>query len=322
MLYGYYDKEVVIKSKVELSATITMPKDKEGKSPAVVIVAGSGGIDRDGNIKKMRVNIYKELAEFLAGMGFVTLRYDKRGVGKSKGNHIETGFMDLADDVGESVEYIKTLPYVDKEKIILLGHSEGCMLSMIVSATHNISGMILLAGAGIGLRTALQYQNQGIVKEIGITKGLKGILLRLLISEKKISEKQNKLFNRFIESKKDVIRVQLIKQPAKWFREHFSYSDTSFLDILKTSTSAIISLTGDKDVQANSDDLKKIVALNKENINCIVIEDMDHLLREYSGEKTLLNIKKQYKAEMGKCIHPSLIEHIKVWCEENYGEFI
>ena len=92
--------------------------------------------------------------------------------------------------------------------------------------------------------------------------------------------------------------------------------------MLKNATCPVIAITGDKDVQADSNDLKAITAVDKENINCIVIKDMDHMLREYSGEKTLLNMKKQYKKDLSKPIHPQLKEHIEVWCNKNYGELI
>lgn len=322
MQYKYYEKEVMLNCEVELAATLTTPQEKDRKLPAIVIIGGSGPIDRDGNIKKMNINMYRDLAEFLSGLGFVTIRYDKRGVNKSKGDHHETGLSDLLNDVVCNIDYLKALPYVDNENIILLGHSEGCMLSEIVSIQHKISGMILIAGAGICLKTALLSQNHEIVDEISKMKGLKGFLLRLLISKEKITAKQDKLFNKFTHSKSDVIRIQFIKQPAKWFREHFTYSDYDFINMLKNTTCPVIALTGDKDVQVNSDDLKAIVELDKDNINCIIIKDMDHLLREYNGVKTLLNIKKQYKLDLSKPIHHQLKEHIKVWCVENYCKII
>ena len=68
--------EVAIKSKFTLQGTITKPK-ADGKYAAVVIIAGE--IDRDGTIVplKLEANIYKDLAHVIAGLGVVTLRFDK-----------------------------------------------------------------------------------------------------------------------------------------------------------------------------------------------------------------------------------------------------
>nr|MBT3116217.1 lysophospholipase [Streptococcus oralis] len=75
-----------------LCGTITKPK-ADGKYAAVIIIAGSGEIDLDGTILplKLEANIYKDLAHVMARLGVVTLRFDKRGVGKSEGEFQKTG---------------------------------------------------------------------------------------------------------------------------------------------------------------------------------------------------------------------------------------
>jgi len=44
------------------------------------------------------MGIYRDLAHSLSGQGFVTLRYDRRGIGQSQGDYFETEFWDLVDD--------------------------------------------------------------------------------------------------------------------------------------------------------------------------------------------------------------------------------
>ena len=67
-----------------LSGTLVLPEGK-GPFPGIVILAGSGPTDRDGNNSFLKgpVNNLKDLAEHLARQGFASLRCDKRGVGKS-----------------------------------------------------------------------------------------------------------------------------------------------------------------------------------------------------------------------------------------------
>ncbi len=62
--------EVAIKSELTLQGTITKPKG-DRKYAAVVIIAGSGEIDRNGTIVplKLEANIYKDLAHVMARLG-------------------------------------------------------------------------------------------------------------------------------------------------------------------------------------------------------------------------------------------------------------
>ncbi|PGU12283.1 alpha/beta hydrolase family protein, partial [Bacillus thuringiensis] len=128
MIFDEY--EVAVKSELTLQGTITKPK-AGGKYAAVVIIAGSGEVDRDGTIVplKLESNIYKDLAHVMAQLGVVTLRFDKRGVGKSDGDIMKTGMWDLVSDIEAMITYLKEQPFVDPENIILAGHSEGCMLA-------------------------------------------------------------------------------------------------------------------------------------------------------------------------------------------------
>lgn len=318
MRLEFTEKEVIIKGEYELSATLTTPQGKEEKYPAIVLINGSGGANRDGNMKGFDMNIYKELAEYVASIGFVTIRYDKRGIGKSKGDPHKAGMKDLMDDVISNVKYLQGLPEVDADKIILMGHSEGCILATIANSQYPVAGLVLIAGAGIAIKTAMQGQNYSVLDEIKNMKGIKGALLRALLSEKKLVAKQNKLFDMVSASTEDVIKIQFTKFPAKWLREHLSYSDNDILNMLKATSCPVLAVTGDKDVQANSEDLKAVEALHKENIRSLVLKDMDHILREYKGSKSIMNLKKQYKAEANKTINPELKEELESWLVKNF----
>ena len=84
MQSNFTSEEIAVQGKYLLHGTLTVLDDSEKKCPAVLVVAGSGEVDRDGNASgfKFKLSIYKELAEFVTGLGFAVLRYDKRGVAK------------------------------------------------------------------------------------------------------------------------------------------------------------------------------------------------------------------------------------------------
>ncbi len=69
-----------------LAGTLLLPRWSElQRVPGVVLIAGSGPTDRNGNnpLVPERIDLLKLLAERLAEAGIASLRYDKRGVGES-----------------------------------------------------------------------------------------------------------------------------------------------------------------------------------------------------------------------------------------------
>lgn len=306
-------KTIYIDSEVKLEAKLSTPETDTTK--IFIIVSGSGHGDMDGNVKQIKPNMYKYLSEELTELGYATLRYNKRGIGQSEGNFHTTGLSDFLVDLDACVLHAKEV--LKYEEIYLLGHSEGSIINTLYSKDHAIDGMILLSGAGISLMTAVLEQNYSIIEEIKVEKGIKGKLLRLLVKEKSLIKKQKKLFDKFINSDKDMMRVQFIRMPVKWFREHFTYSDKDMLDILQAVEIPTLAITGSLDVQANPNDLLNVEELNNEYITVNNTLKMDHLLREFDGQKTILNIKKQYKGDTKKPLSKDLMKLIMEWLVKN-----
>ncbi len=86
------EEQITIPGAVSIGATITYT-GKDKLSPAIVIIMGTGKTDRDGNEKGFRTDLYKKFAEFFAGLGFVCVRYDKRGTFQSTGNFNTAGLL-------------------------------------------------------------------------------------------------------------------------------------------------------------------------------------------------------------------------------------
>lgn len=133
-----------------ISGTLTMPKNASGKIPVVLIIAGSGPTDRDGNSPKLGLNgyTYKLLANALGKNGIASLRYDKRMVGQSVSatKEKELRFEDYTDDAQALIEMLHNDPRFSK--VIVLGHSEGSLVGMLASTDQPVSAFISVAGAG------------------------------------------------------------------------------------------------------------------------------------------------------------------------------
>jgi pimeloyl-ACP methyl ester carboxylesterase len=149
-------------------ATITIPHGK-GPFPAAVLITGSGPQDRDETI--MNHKLFAVIADALTRNGFVVLRVDDRGTGKSTGIFANATSADFADDVNTSFNYLLTRPEVNKKKAGLIGHSEGGMIASIVAAKRNdIDFTVLLAGPGIKINELMSEQNAAILHSVGISK--------------------------------------------------------------------------------------------------------------------------------------------------------
>ncbi len=91
-----------------LAGTLTLPKNGKKTAPAIVIISGSGGQDRDGS---QLFNLYKHIAESLSKTGVGVLRVDDRGIGKSTidmKKAAETSYQDLIADSRAGFDYLVT----------------------------------------------------------------------------------------------------------------------------------------------------------------------------------------------------------------------
>ncbi|MGH0424515.1 alpha/beta hydrolase [Bacillus pretiosus] len=308
--------EVAIKSEFTLQGTITKPK-VDGKYAAVVIIAGSGEIDRNGTILplKLESNIYKDLAHVLAQLGVVTLRFDKRGVGKSDGEFQKTGMWDLVSDIEAMVAYLKEQPFVDSENIILAGHSEGCMLATVVNARTPVNGLILLTGAVESLEEATKRQREIAYKELKEQKGIKGKLMRLLNVEKRGEKQMEKIKEKMMNTEKDTIKVGFKPMNAKWFREHFQHD---IYKDLQQVTCPVLAIAGDKDFQANPEKAKRIGDYVQGDSEIYVVKNMDHTLKYFEGDFKALEFKKIYTEGADKPLHPELEGIIVNWMDARF----
>jgi hypothetical protein len=170
----YLQEEVSIQNPVGnfvLSGTLTHPVHTyvPDKVPCVILITGSGPQDRNEEILGHRP--FLVLADRLTLSGYGVLRMDDRGTGKSEGVFYGATSADFATDIEAAIAFVKTLPYIDTQKIILMGHSEGGMIANMLAAKHpEVYGVISLAGPGV-LGSALLIEQQVLIsKAVGASK--------------------------------------------------------------------------------------------------------------------------------------------------------
>jgi alpha-beta hydrolase superfamily lysophospholipase len=132
-----------------LAATLSAPAGSPATPfGAVILVGGSGQVDRDEAVAGMP--IFGQLAGTLADAGFVVLRYDKRGVGQSGGRPESATLADYAEDLRAAVRFMSERKDVDRRRLAVVGHSEGGSVGMLAAARDKrIAALALVATIGV-----------------------------------------------------------------------------------------------------------------------------------------------------------------------------
>ncbi len=137
----------------------TIAASEGSKVPVVLLLAGSGPTDRDGNSSLgLRTDAYRLVAEALAARGIASLRYDKRGVGSS-GREFDPATTVLDDFAADALAVALRLRADPRfSTLTILGHSEGGILALMIAARAAPDVLLLLATPGRPLGVLLREQ--------------------------------------------------------------------------------------------------------------------------------------------------------------------
>jgi len=142
-----------------LHGTFARPATGPERGPAVLIIAGSGPTDRNGNGPVISTDTYRKLAEGLAASGIRSLRYDKRGLGESRKLVVREDDVVFADFVADAVSAIRNLSQRgDVSSVVIAGHSEGALIGILASTQVDVAALALLTATGRSIRAILSDQ--------------------------------------------------------------------------------------------------------------------------------------------------------------------
>lgn len=166
------DEDVsILANGFNLAATVSRPRHvvdpnprKPTRLPAIVLVPGSGQVDRDEVVAG--IPVFGQLASALADAGFLVVRYDKRGVGQSGGRAETVTLQDYAEDVLAVVSHLRKRRDVDSRRITVVGHSEGGWVGLLAaSRSDRIARLVLAATPAIpGHELVLEQQRYLLTK--------------------------------------------------------------------------------------------------------------------------------------------------------------
>lgn len=118
--------------------------DAPGKYPALILCHGFTGSKEEIHM------MFVKFCRILESMGWASLRFDFSGTGDSDGDFSDMTFGSELSEANAILDYAKSLPEIDPDRIALLGQSMG---GAVVSALagkrpDDVSALVLWAGAG------------------------------------------------------------------------------------------------------------------------------------------------------------------------------
>ena len=165
----YRDLIIDLGNGVKTNAQLTLPVEGKGPFPAVLLIHGSGALDKNEtaglDVHDDGPKPYWQIAQYLSERGFAVLRYDKRGVGAS--NIIDQNVWgnatvnDLIHDAGNALNILRVQPEVDPQRISIIGHSEGTIIAPRVAIENSakVKNLVLMGAAAQNLiGDILRYQ--------------------------------------------------------------------------------------------------------------------------------------------------------------------
>jgi uncharacterized protein len=300
------DTDVIIPADgFSLAGTLTMPQAMGRlQHPAIVLVAGSGSVDRDEVVAG--IPMFAQLAAALAERGFIVLRYDKRGVGQSGGRSERATLQDYADDLITSVKWLAKRKDIDPRHIAVAGHSEGGAVAMLAAAREKkIASLILMGAPGTSGSDLILEQQRHVLDLMATPEAERQAKIEL---QQRIQ--QAVVTDKGWESIPPDLREQA---DSPWFRSLLLFDPAKVMPKIKQR---ILIVQGDLDKQVfprQADTLAELARARKKAgaVELVHLPGLNHLLvPAQSGEVS------EYGTLPEKAVSPAVARTIGEWLEK------
>lgn len=246
----------------EIHGTLSVPDN--ASRTAVLIIAGSGPTDRNGNslVTGIATNTYKMLADSLAARGYASLRYDKRGIAASAAaatDESQLTFEAYIDDAAAWVEWLAADERFDR--VVLAGHSEGGLIALVAAKrSDKVVAVVTLAGVGESIDATLRRQ-LGTQPEPYRTECMR--IIDELKAGRTVSDPMPELAALFRPSVQPFLISQMRYEPSTEAR---------------TLTQPMLVVQGTTDIQINLNDAIKLSTVNPRT-RLAIVSEMNHVLK-------------------------------------------
>jgi pimeloyl-ACP methyl ester carboxylesterase len=254
------DRHGIVKGSLELPAA-TAP------IPVVLIIAGSGPTDRNGNGPGATNDSLRQLAEALASHGIASVRYDKRGIAASAAAATSEADMTIGQYADDAAAWLTLLKHDARfSKVIVAGHSEGALIGLLAVNQVGASGYVSLEGAGAPASVVLRHQLAGKLPP-PLAQENERILTAL---------EQGQVAGAVPAALATLYRPSIQPYLISWFK----YDPA--VELGKLNVPALV-IQGTSDLQVTVDDARKLER-GRPGTPVVIIDGMNHVLKMAQGD--------------------------------------
>ena len=307
---------------IPVNATLTVPSGP-GPFPAVVFVAGSGPTDRNWNSPLLPGTNGSAalLAGALSGLGYVTLRYDKR----ASGPHGSENAMQLAgrismrghqDELAGGVNLLAGRKDVDSSHIFALTNSEGCIHALnyqIHASDRPFAGLILTSAPARAVGVVARAQIEAQFKPL--PDGQKWLSAYDAAIADFLAGRKVQIDESLPEGLRNVLLSVTSPVNQPFSRELWMCEPAALLDRV---TAPILILIGKKDIQVDwqaDGAIYEKSAQEHANVTVVFEENANHVLKYEPGDRSQLSpadVGAAYNAA-DRNLDPASLNTITTW---------
>jgi uncharacterized protein len=262
----------------DLFGTTQLPSGRR-PLPVVLIIAGSGPTDRNGNsIAGVSANSYKILAESLAARGFASVRYDKRGIAASGGAGKNEQDLRFDDYVADAVAWTEAIARDSRfSRIGIIGHSEGALIGALAAERGPVAGFVSLAGAGRRANEILARQLREAEPPLSPSViATSDSLLAELVA--------GRLVPMGPVNYPPMLWLQLFRPSVQpYLISWFQYDPADVMTRLKSRQARVQVVQGTTDLQVTVDDALRLAAAA--GVEPVLVAGMNHVLKLAPAER-------------------------------------
>ncbi len=267
-----------------MTGVLAMPKDRPGPLGVVVFVHG------DGPTNATYDDAYKPLWEAFADEGYASLSLNKRGIGGSQGSWLEQSMEDRARDTEYAVQWARSRPELDPNRIGLWGASQaGWVIPKVARDEPRLQFAILVAPAVDWIKQG-QYNTRAEMQHAGESAGQieaaerrDAAVLELL--------RAGAAYDTYMKKAGKDEASPISRERWMFIRRNFEEDSTFELTYFKQPIHLVL---GGRDLNVDSDDTEKVyrAKISQQLLTVTRLPEADHsmLKRRLSESDTLTEL--------------------------------
>jgi pimeloyl-ACP methyl ester carboxylesterase len=275
---------------------LMLAPDKPG-APVVLIIPGSGPVDRNGNsLHGLSTDTYKLLAQDLAARGIASVRVDKRGLFSSAAAVPNANDVTIADYASDVHIWATAIGKQTGAKCIwVLGHSEGGLVAMVAAKDNppDICGLLLVAAPGRHFSELIKAQMQSNPSNKPI-------------EEEAFHDIDELQAGRRVDVSQASPELQAIFRPEVqgFLIDLFSYDPPA---LLARYHGPVLILQGGRDIQVSEDDVRRLAAADPK-VKLVLLPDVNHVLKTVTSDDHGVNLRTYFDPKLP--LAPGVVEAI------------